>query len=422
MISADDMARVVDVCRGLDGMALAIELSAARFPSLGLDGLEAGLSDRLGLLTGGRRIDDRHRSLRSTLDWSYALLDDADQAVLRRTAVFAGSFPATAATEVLAGWTPVPEGGATATVLARLADQSLLIAVPRPDGTRYRALETIRQYGFDRLEDAGESLDASARHLDWSLRLSTVLLEAAGQHEGEFRVAFDDVADELRTALVWASNDARFHPDAHRLAIALAELSFARGMPGEAQRRFEQAAELTVDDEVRAQALRSAAGAAESRHVGDDALRLRRAAADAALRAGDRAGAAEQLARMAELINRAPGLMASAAPTGEVAALIAEGWTLAGDDPTAQARLITAEAFNGPSDHPDTMALVERALTLARQIGDPLIESAALDQLTTVQLSSGQVQAAAASAIRRTELLMSLPVTPAIGLEFFDAW
>ncbi len=70
-------------------MALAIELAAARYPSLGLDGLEAGLADRLRLLTGGPRIDDRHRSLRSTLDWSYALLDEPDQAVLRRVSVFA---------------------------------------------------------------------------------------------------------------------------------------------------------------------------------------------------------------------------------------------------------------------------------------------------------------------------------------------
>src|SRR5207248_6156243 len=66
--------RVAAFCRGLDGMALAIELAAARLPALGLDGLEAGLADQLRLLTGGQRVDDRHRSLRSTLDWSHALL------------------------------------------------------------------------------------------------------------------------------------------------------------------------------------------------------------------------------------------------------------------------------------------------------------------------------------------------------------
>ena len=139
-------------------MALAIELAAARVPSLGLDGIEAGLADRLRLLTGGQRIDDRHRSLRSTLDWSYALLDEPDQAVLRRVSVFAAPFTAGAAAAVLADWPPAA-AGAIPTILARLAEQSLLVAIADPTGTRYRALETIRQYGVARLDDAGESVE-----------------------------------------------------------------------------------------------------------------------------------------------------------------------------------------------------------------------------------------------------------------------
>jgi len=372
------------------------------------------------MLTGGRRLDDRHRSLRSTLDWSYALLADPDQAVLRRVAVFSGPFTVAAAMDVTASWPPVA-AGTMATVLARLADQSLLIPVREAGGTSYRALETIRQYGCERLENAGESTEAYARHLGWAMRQSAALLLAAHQPVSEFRVAFDALVDEVRTALGWATSQGRFRREVHQLATELAELSFLRGMPGEAQRRFEQAADAAEDESARAHALRSAAGAAESRHAGDDALRLRRAAADAALRAEDPVGAAVELARMAELINRAPGLMASAVPVGDVAALISEGWTLAGDDQTAKARLLIAEAFKGKIDDPGTIALVERSLSLARRIGDPWIESAALDQLTSVQLARGEVRAAASSAVRRTELLASLPVTPAAGLEFFDS-
>ena len=104
-------------------------------------------------------------------------------------------------------------------------------------------------------------------------------------------------------------------------------------------------------------------------------------------------------------------------------ALIAEGWALAGDDLAAQARLLTAEAFDGASRRPGHRRARRAARsTLARRIGDPLIESAALDQLTAVQLARGEVRAAAASAVRRTELLAPLPVTPAAGLEFFDAY
>ncbi len=109
-IAPGDADRVAAICRGLDGMALALELTAARVPSLGLDGIEAGLADRMNLLTGGRRADDRHRSLQSALDWSYALLDEADRAVLRRISVFAAPFTVAAAQAVCAGWPPAAAG------------------------------------------------------------------------------------------------------------------------------------------------------------------------------------------------------------------------------------------------------------------------------------------------------------------------
>jgi predicted ATPase len=420
LLTSEDKKRIAAVCRALDGVALAIELAAARFASLGFDGLEAGLADRLRLLTGGPRIDDRHRSLRSTLDWSYALLAEPDQAVLRRITVFAGPFTADAAARVLAGWRPVP-AGAIATILAGLADQSLLIAIAEPGGTRYRALETIRQYGAERLDEAGESVEARSRHLTWCLDESTNLQEVSCELAGVWRAAFDGVADELRGALAWTAGDAENRAAGYRLAISLAGLTFTRGMPGESQRRYQQAAELAVDDMAAAAAWRGAAGAAESRLLGEEALRLRRCAADAALRAGDRAGAAGDLARNAELINRAPGLMATVPAVAEVKALIAEGWALAGGDLAAQARLLTAEAFNGAIADPATVELIERAVVLARSIDDPLIESAALDQLTSVQLVRGEVGAAAASALRRTELLPPLQVTAASALETFDA-
>lgn len=147
-----DRHRAAEICRSLDGMALAIELAAARLPALGLDGLEAGLDDRLRLLAGGRRLDDRHRSLRSALDWSYALLTEAERAILRRVSVFATPFTTDAAAALLAGWPPAEAAGAAAG-LAGLADHSLLAAVVGPDGARYRLLETIRQYGAERLGD-----------------------------------------------------------------------------------------------------------------------------------------------------------------------------------------------------------------------------------------------------------------------------
>ncbi|GLY18546.1 LuxR C-terminal-related transcriptional regulator [Kineosporia rhizophila] len=393
--------RVAGLCRALDGMALAIELAAARHASLGLDGLESGLTDRLSVLTGGRRLDDRHRSLRTTLDWSHALLDDPVQAVLRRCSVFADPFTPEAAAAVIGPGKPE-------SALATLAEHSLLVAVPGLEGMRYRALETVRQYGADLLEEAGETDQVRTRHLFWCL-----------EQLGEIR--FDLIANEIRSALTWAADQPQHRAPAFRLAIGMAELSFVRGMPAESQRRYEQAAALADSDAVAADVFRSAAGAAEARHVGLDALRLRHLAAEAAIRAGDHAGAAGDLARNAELINRGPGLMATEPPEGEVRRLITRGWELAGDDPAARARLLIAEACERPIAEPGTLRRIEEALVLARRTADPLTESAALDQLTAVQAASGDVRAAAASAFRRTELLAPLPIRSVAALEMFDS-
>ena len=179
---------------------------------------------------------------------------EPDQAVLRRISVFADPFTATAAAMVLADWPPVPAGHVP-TILATLADQSLLIAIAGPGGTRYRALETIRQYGDDRLDEAGESVEARSRHLRWCLDESAALELASREGIGAWRTAFDQVADELRSALAWAAGNARHRPESYRLAIGLAHLTFIRGMPGESQRRYEQAAELAADDLATADAL-----------------------------------------------------------------------------------------------------------------------------------------------------------------------
>jgi predicted ATPase/DNA-binding CsgD family transcriptional regulator len=420
--AAADRGRIAAICQGLEGVALAIELAAARLPALGLDGLEAGLADRLQLLTGGRRIDDRHRSLRSALDWSYALLEGSDQAVLRRVSVFATPFSVADAVTVIAD-RPPPAGRGVTTSLAALADQSLLVAVPGRDVTRYRALETIRQYASERLAAAGELADARGRHIRWCLDAATALGGGEyGTDDGAWRAAFDQIADELRGALGWAVTRPEWRAEAYRLAMCLAELSFVRGMPGESQRRYEQAAALAETENAAAAALRLAAGAASAGHSGDDALRLHRAAADAALRAGDRSSAGRDLAQAAEFINRCVGLIADLPSADEVDTLLAEARALSAGDLVAEARARNAEAFAGREADPATAVLTEEALALARRSGDLLAESAALDQYTCVQLARGDVQAAAASALRRTELLTSLPVRADIGLEVSDAF
>jgi predicted ATPase/DNA-binding CsgD family transcriptional regulator len=416
-----DRQRVAEICRSLDGVALAIELAAARLPVLGIDGLEAALDDQLRLLAGGRRLDDRHRSLRSALDWSYELLTQVERAILRRVSVFATPFTAEAAAALLIGWPPA-EAARAADGLAALAGYSLLAAVTGPDATRYRVLETIRQYGAERLGETAELTEAHHRHLRWCLTEADALEESLASDRADGRAAFDQIGDELRAALDWSSAEPAQRVAGHQLAIRLAELCFARGLPGEAQRRYEQGATLAADDHEAASALRNAASAAEIRHFGGEAIRLHRACADASLRAGDRPVAAYHLAQIAELINRGPGLMPE--PTSlDAAELIAEAAALADGDPAAEARVVIAAGFNGPDLDPVNEELAERGIVLAQRAGDPLAESAALDLRTGVLLARGDIRAAAASALRRTKLLAPLRRRAiACGIELFDAY
>jgi predicted ATPase/DNA-binding CsgD family transcriptional regulator len=418
--------RIAALCRALDGMALAIELAAARLPTLGLDGLEAGLSDQLQLLAGSQRLDDRHRSLRTMLDWSCALLDEADRAVLWRVSLFASPFTADAAAALLA-----PDGDAdpdprhdrsVAATLARLADQSLLVVVPGPGGTRYRMLETIRQYGTAQLAATGDETAAQAAHARWCLAAASELLDDPATGSGAWRVTFDALADDLRAALRWAENRPDQRTAAHRLALSLADLAFARGLIGEAQRRYAQAADLTDDEAGAATALRLAAGAAMERHVGNDAMDLFRRAADLEVRLGRPGAAARDLAQVAMMLRRAPGLIAEMPPEDEVGKLLDEAWRLAIRDADFDPLLLIAESFNGVEVDPLTFDLANRGVELSRRTGDPAAESAALDQVTAVHLATGHIDEAAASARRRLEVLDPLPHSAALGMEVTDAY
>ncbi|WP_245746584.1 ATP-binding protein, partial [Nocardia altamirensis] len=264
-IHPEQLGQVTEICQRLDGLALAIELAAARLPTLGLDGLSASLADPLRLLVGGRRADDRHRSVRAMLDWSQALLTTEDQQVLRRIAVFVAPFTAADAAEV-AGYPPL-DPNAVADGLARLAEQSLLAAVPTARGTRYRALETIRQYETEQLIETGELPEVLARHLRWCSATAAVL---AGPTTPAWRTGFDSAVDDMRAALAWAAEQPEHRAAAHALALAMAELTFTRNLVGESQRRFEQAAALTDDPAAAAAALRCAAQVAGCRRRGED--------------------------------------------------------------------------------------------------------------------------------------------------------
>jgi predicted ATPase/class 3 adenylate cyclase len=162
-VTAENAAAVAAVVRRLDGIALAIELAAARTPMMTPAELARRLERSFAVLAAGPRgTVAHHQTLRATIDWSFQLLTEAEQALLTRLAVFAGGVTLEAAEAVCAGEGIDPD--AVFGLLAALVARSLVVAEERGPGTRYRLLETIRQYGEQRLDQAGEKERWQVRH------------------------------------------------------------------------------------------------------------------------------------------------------------------------------------------------------------------------------------------------------------------
>jgi predicted ATPase/DNA-binding XRE family transcriptional regulator len=164
-LGAEDVDIVVDICRRLDGIPLAIELAAARLPALGLRALRQLLKERFVLGGGVRDLVTRQQTMYSTIDWSYQLLNKKERLLLRRLAVFPGSMnlrtAAGACSDELLSPAEVPE------VLSSLVDKSLIANVTRGEQMRYSLLDSVRSYGLAQLDEAGESRHFRYRHAQW---------------------------------------------------------------------------------------------------------------------------------------------------------------------------------------------------------------------------------------------------------------
>ena len=198
-------AAVARLCRGLDGIPLAIELAAARVRVLTAEQISEKLEDPLGLLTtGGRSAAARHKTLRATLDWSYGLLGEQEQKLFGRLSVFAGGWDLEAAEEVEAA-EPL-EAGWVLDLLSQLVDKSLVVAEAEAQGAlRYRMLEPVRQYALERLVDGGQVEETRRRHAAFFLALAEeahLKLRAGPQVEWLGRL--EKEKGNLRGALSWA--------------------------------------------------------------------------------------------------------------------------------------------------------------------------------------------------------------------------
>jgi predicted ATPase/DNA-binding CsgD family transcriptional regulator len=228
-VTHENVAAVCQVCHRLDGMPLAIELAAARVKALTVEQIASRLDDRFRLLTGGSRAaHPRHQTLRAVMDWSYDLLSEQERALWRRVSVFAGGWTVGAAESICPG--DGVEAADIFDLLMGLVDKSLVLMDAHAGEARYRLLETVRQYGRDRLWDSRESVDVQDRHLDWYLRLAEQAdVELRGPGQGACLERLETERDNLRQALEWSRTRGSGADAEVRLAGALGWFWFIRG-------------------------------------------------------------------------------------------------------------------------------------------------------------------------------------------------
>ncbi len=291
---ADDNAAVVaEICRRLDGIPLAIELAAARVRALSLTEILESLHDRFRLLTGGARTAvRRQQTLRASVDWSHALLTEPERVLFRRLAVFLGGFDLDAA-QAVAGGGEV-ERYQVLDLLTLLVDKSLVVADNSGGRTRYRLLETVRQYAQQKLGESGEADTVRSRHRDYYTSLAAVLDTPANKNYEELIEQTETEIDNLRAAFGWSRENSDIEL-ALALASSLQPLWQARGRIREGLTWFDtaladnNAQHPEVAAAVRARALADQAmlalwaGTADSSDQAQQALEIAREIDDPAL-------------------------------------------------------------------------------------------------------------------------------------------
>ena len=241
-VTEENAHAVADICIRLDGLPLAIELAAVRVRVLPPQALLARLKSRLQLLTGGARdVPARHRTLRNTIEWSYGLLNDWEQKVFSRISVFRGGCTLEGA-EAVARRTPNVEGDILEAV-SSLVDKSLLTLLEGREA-RFTMLETIRDFGLERLEAEGEAESVRDSHASFFLALAeTAEPELRGPSQGEWVALLEREHGNLRASLEWCSSGRGSPEIALRMAGALALFWRVRGYLSEGRERLSAAVE-----------------------------------------------------------------------------------------------------------------------------------------------------------------------------------
>ena len=230
-VTPESAPTVVEICRRLDGIPLAIELAAARVRALSVEKIAARLDDCFRLLTGGDQTALlRQQTLRASIDWSYDLLSMSERILLRRLAVFHGGWSLEAA-EAVAGGGEVEQSSSVLELLTNLVEKSLVAS--DSDGERYHLLETVRQYALEQLEESGEADEMRNRHLRFYLELaSKARTELLGPHQAAWLARLDRERENLLSALSWCGGNGQGEELGLRLVSTLKQYWIVRGLLG----------------------------------------------------------------------------------------------------------------------------------------------------------------------------------------------
>jgi predicted ATPase/class 3 adenylate cyclase len=394
-ITIQNARALASLCCHLDGIPLAIELAAARIRSLSVEEIDGRLDQRFRLLTGGSRTAlPRQQTLRSLIDWSYDLLREPERLLLQRLSVFAGGWTLAAAEQVCVG-----DGVADVDVLdllTSLSDKSLVVAEQRDEHSRYRLLETVRQYARDRLLESGGTVPVRERHRDHFLALA---LEAEPKLLGAQQAAWlqhlEVEHENLRAALDGSLGDAASETGL-RLCAALQRFWWTRGHLAEGREwcaRFLARAGDQAPTLGRGKVLNAAGVLAY--HQGDYAAARARHEEGLAIwrHLGGREGVASSLNNLGNVTYRQGDFAAAQAMHEEGLAIWRESRNRSGMAASLGNLGILAWERN---DLASARALLEECLAIVRELGDRGYIANSLQYLANVAHSQDDYPAARA--------------------------
>ena len=355
---------VIEICRILEGVPLALELAAARVPLLGLEPVRQRIGGRLALLGDDRRdTPQRHRTLRATIEWSHGLLPDRAQEILRRLSIFAGGFTLEAAQQVAAG-----AGIAEWDIVRGVGDlvlRSMLTNGPDLINPRHRMLEVMRAFALEALDEAGEHEVVARKHAEYFCQLAETA-DARWETRGDLEWIFllSPELENLRAALEWALGDSGAPRLGAQLAAASARFWFESSLLSEGRGWLSRALDRAPPDLDVA-----------------SLIRLKRGLADLCVDATAAAEAAEEALTLAEQQGDAENL-------GVCLRTLAAARYRTGDYTAAEALTQRASEALSDAGHPRTFAQCFGDLCILRGVAGDYAEARRLNALAQTRLQA----------------------------------